>query len=64
MRRKRCSSEMIDGKTIGMKLKFYSKISLIVSIDQPKGEVTWRCPQCKFVTLKTLNDKCIQLPSE
>ncbi len=29
-----------------------------------KGEVTWRCPQCKFVTIKTLNDKVIQLPSE
>jgi hypothetical protein len=29
-----------------------------------KGEVTWRCPQCKFVTLKTLNNKVVELPSE
>ena len=29
-----------------------------------KGEVTWRCPQCKFVTLKTLNNKVVEFPSE
>ena len=29
-----------------------------------KNEVTWRCPQCKFVTLKTINSLVIEHSSK
>ena len=29
-----------------------------------KGEVTWRCPQCKFVTLKTKEQLVSESPRE
>ena len=28
------------------------------------GEITWRCPQCKCVTLKTIKDLVLELPSK